>query len=96
MTYDRETHLAILQKAKTRNLQIADAYFNQATMPESDEKVYDCQHQHHGLRREVDLFDGTDLKWSTAILCQRCIDDINDNPDDPREVYPAGTREDQE
>jgi hypothetical protein len=44
MTYDRETHLAILQKAKTRNLQIADAYFNQATMPESDEKVYDCQH----------------------------------------------------
>lgn len=62
----------------------------------TDEKVFDCGHNSSpGLRKEVDLFDGLDLKWSTAILCPTCTENINNNPDDPREVYPAGTREDQ-
>lgn len=64
-------------------------------MPEQDEKVFDCGHTSHGLRKEYDLFHGPSLSWETAILCEPCKDSIQNNPDDPREVYPAGTREDQ-
>lgn len=55
--------------------------------------VFDCGHQHHGLRREYDLLDGTSLEWSSAILCESCKNAINDNPDDPRETFPSGTRD---
>lgn len=58
-------------------------------------EIFDCQHRTAELRREYDLLDGTSLEWSTAILCGNCKSAIQDNPDDPREVYPAGTREDQ-
>lgn len=55
-----------------------------------------------GLRKEVDIIKvirggsaGNRTEWETAILCPNCIDSINNNPDDPREVFPSGTREDQ-
>lgn len=48
----------------------------------------------YGLRKEYDLLDGITLKWSSAILCVKCKDSIDNNPDDPREVFPSGTRED--
>jgi hypothetical protein len=61
-------------------------------VPRTDEQVYDCGHTKHGLRRESDILDAVTLRWSTAILCAACVASINDNADDPREVYPAGTR----
>jgi hypothetical protein len=70
-------------------------------MTTADEKVFDCGHTSPGLRKEVDILHyskafAEPAHWSTAILCRVCVSAINNNPDDPREVYPAGTREDQE
>ena len=72
-------------------------YDDDFDMPEKyrePEDVYDCGHQQYGLRTEYDLLDGGTLKWSSAILCRVCKDSIDNNPDDPREVFPSGTRED--